>query len=131
MQALRVFLPRAYPRAVEVLQTLGAGGLLMLPSPEDFDSPVGDDVARYYQGAEGLSAVDRVRLYKLAWDLCGDAFGQRQVQYERYYAGDPVRVLAGTYLASDKRSCLELVQRGLDLAGQPDAERLSRAAAVT
>lgn len=119
LQTLRVVLATQYPKLVEVLQTLGAGGLLMMPSAEDFGSPIADDIARYYRGAE-MSAVDRIRLYKLAWDLCGDAFGQRAVQYERYYAGDPVRILAMNYLAYDKSECFRLVDRALALAGDPD-----------
>ena len=74
---------------------------------------------RYYRGAEGMPAVDRVRLYKLAWDLAGDAFGMRQLQHERYYAGDPVRNGAATYLAYDKAECRALVERALRLAGDP------------
>jgi len=124
LQTLRVLLAQQYPKLVEVLQTLGAGGLLMMPSAEDFTSSIGEDVAKYYQGAGGMAAVDRVRLYKLAWDLCGDAFGQRAVQYERYYAGDPVRVLAGNYLGYDKTDCFRLVDRALTLARAPgDAAR--------
>jgi anthranilate 3-monooxygenase (FAD)/4-hydroxyphenylacetate 3-monooxygenase len=119
LQTLRVLLAAQYPRIIEVLQTLGAGGLLMMPSAEDFASPIAGDIERYYRGAE-LPAVDRIRLYKLAWDLCGDAFGQRAVQYERYYAGDPVRILAGNYLAYDKTDCFRLVDRALALAGDPE-----------
>ncbi|MCF7550834.1 4-hydroxyphenylacetate 3-monooxygenase, oxygenase component [Pseudonocardia sp. WMMC193] len=119
LQTLRVLLATQYPKLVEVLQTLGAGGLLMMPSAEDFTSPIGADIERYYRGAE-MSAVDRIRLYKLAWDLCGDAFGQRAVQYERYYAGDPVRILAMNYLSYDKSACFDLVDRALALAGDPD-----------
>lgn len=119
LQALRLFLPRVYPRVIEILQTLGAGGLLMMPSGADFGSPIGPLVERYYRGAEGMPAVDRVRLYKLAWDLAGDAFGMRQLQYERYYAGDPVRNGAATYLAYDKAECRALVERALRLAGDP------------
>lgn len=118
LQTVRTVLPRLYPRAVEILQTIGAGGLLMLPSAADFDSPVGADVARYYAGA-GVASVDRTRLFKLAWDICGDAFGQRALQYERYYAGDPVRLTAQTYLTYDRRVCDDLVDRALALAGDP------------
>jgi anthranilate 3-monooxygenase (FAD)/4-hydroxyphenylacetate 3-monooxygenase len=119
LQTLRLFLPRVYPRVIEILQTLGAGGLLMMPSGADFDSPIGPLVERYYRGAAGMPAVDRVRLYKLAWDLAGDAFGMRQLQYERYYAGDPVRNGAATYLAYDKSECRALLERALRLAGDP------------
>jgi len=91
----------------------------MMPSAEDFGSEIGDDIAKYFQGAEGLDATDRVRLYKLAWDLCGDGFGQRAVQYERYYAGDPVRLYAMNYSGYDKTDAFRLVDRALDLAGDP------------
>ncbi|SFL39473.1 4-hydroxyphenylacetate 3-monooxygenase, oxygenase component [Geodermatophilus ruber] len=120
LQTLRMHLSASYPKVIEALQTLGAGGLLMMPSAEDFGSEIGADVAKYFVGADGLPAEDRVRLYKLAWDLCGDAFGQRAVQYERYYAGDPVRLYAGNYLAYDKSTGQRLVDRALALAGKPE-----------
>lgn len=125
LQTLRMHLARAYPKVIETLQTLGAGGLLMMPTAEDFTSPISADVEKYYVGAEGMPAVDRVRLYKLAWDLCGDGFGQRAVQYERYYAGDPVRNYAANYLSYDKTDCQRLVDRALSLAGDPAAATLA------
>ena len=120
LQTLRGFLPRAYPRVIEVLQTIGAGGLLMMPTAADFASPIAADVEKYYQGAGGMAAQDRIALYKLAWDLAGEAFGMRQMQYERYYAGDPVRIVAGNYLAYEGRAELQaVVDRALALAGDP------------
>ena len=118
VQTLRTHLSSAYPKAVELLQTLGAGGLLMMPTAADLAATDGPDIARYLQGADGLSGTARMRLFKLAWDLCGDAFGQRALQYERYYAGDPVRLLAGIYQAHDSAADLELVDRALSLAGE-------------
>jgi anthranilate 3-monooxygenase (FAD)/4-hydroxyphenylacetate 3-monooxygenase len=122
LQTARTYMPRAYPRAIEVLQTIGAGGLLMLPSEADFTSPIAADVHKYYQGA-GVPAVQRTKLFKLAWDLAGDAFGQRALQYERYYAGDPVRLMAQAYLTYDKSACQSLVDRALALAGEPGGAR--------
>ena len=37
-----------------------------------------------------MSAVDRARVFHLAWDLTCSAFGSRQTHYERFFAGDPV-----------------------------------------
>jgi anthranilate 3-monooxygenase (FAD)/4-hydroxyphenylacetate 3-monooxygenase len=119
LMAIRTLLPRWYPRIIEVMQIIGAGGLLALPSSHDFASPIGDVVARYYQGAEGMPAEERVKLCRLAWDLCGDAFGMRQLQYERYYAGDPYRQTAINYLTYDLSGCEATVRRALDLAGRP------------
>jgi anthranilate 3-monooxygenase (FAD)/4-hydroxyphenylacetate 3-monooxygenase len=120
LQTLRGYLPRAYPRVIESLQTLAAGGLLMTPSAADFDSEIGDDVKRFFKGADGVESEERVKLFKLAWDLAGDAFGSRQLQYERYWAGDPVRLLASNYLSYEhKDRCLDTVDRALELAGKP------------
>jgi len=33
------------------------------------------------------TAVERVKLYKLAWDMFGSEFGNRHTQYENFYAG--------------------------------------------
>ncbi|KAA0966283.1 4-hydroxyphenylacetate 3-hydroxylase [Sporosarcina sp. ANT_H38] len=98
LETVRGILPKLYPRAIEILQIIGAGGLLMSPTGADFTNPeLTEDMNKYYGGREGVPADDRVRLFKLAWDLCGEAFGQRLVQYERYYSGDPVRKMAMFY----------------------------------
>ncbi|MGE0736903.1 MAG: 4-hydroxyphenylacetate 3-hydroxylase family protein [Alphaproteobacteria bacterium] len=122
LQAIRTLLPRVYPRVIEVLQTVGAGGLMMMPSGADFENAdIAADVDFYYQGAGQMPSVERIKLFKLAWDLAGDAFGSRQLQYERYYAGDPVRLLAGNYLGCDDREMMKLVDAAKALAGAPGA----------
>jgi aromatic ring hydroxylase len=63
-----------------------------------------------------MSAPDRIALFNLAWDLTGDAFGMRQLQYERYYSGDPMRNLANTYLGYNGDDCLNLVEEALESA---------------
>jgi hypothetical protein len=59
LQTLRGLMSKAYPRIIEILQTVGAGGLLMMPTAADFASEVGDDVRRYYRGAGDISSEDR------------------------------------------------------------------------
>lgn len=111
LQALRTFMSTAYPRAIEVLQKIGAGGLMMMPSGADLEAPeLAEDIARHYQGAGGMDSEARIRLFKVAWDLAGEAFGSRQTQYERYYAGDPVRLKAGNYLACDDTAMMQMVE---------------------
>jgi 4-hydroxyphenylacetate 3-monooxygenase oxygenase component len=112
LQALRYHLPKMYERMVQVTQVLGAGGLLINPMQADLHSEIGPDIARYYRGA-GVDAEKRIQLYKLAWDVTGTQFGQRMLQYERYYAGDPVRVGASYYLDHDVAPLLAQVERTL------------------
>lgn len=123
LQAIRTLLPTAYPRVIEVLQIIGAGGFMLMPSAADFGATeISEDLHTYYRGAGGMPSVDRIRLFKLAWDLAGEAFGQRLVQYERYYAGDPVRNLALNYLSCKDPDPQRLVDKALGLAGDPAAE---------
>ena len=104
LETVRGILPTLYPRAMEILQIIGAGGLLMSPTGADFENPeLTKDMHKYYGGREGVPADDRVRLFKLAWDLCGESFGQRLVQYERYYSGDPIRKM-GMFYNTHKRN---------------------------
>ena len=112
LQALRYHLPKWYERMVQVTQVLGAGGLLISPMEADLRSEIGSDIDRYYRGA-GVGAEERIRMFKLAWDATGTQFGQRMLQYERYYAGDPVRVGAAYYLDYDVEPLLAMVRRAL------------------
>jgi 4-hydroxyphenylacetate 3-monooxygenase oxygenase component len=116
LQTLRVEIPRIYERMVQVCQVLGAGSLLTSPMEADFNSPIGADIERYYRGAD-VDARRRIQLYKLAWDATGTQFGQRMLQYERYYGGDPVRNAAAFYLQHDLKPILATVERALTKAG--------------
>lgn len=105
LETIRGILPHAYPRAIQILQTIGAGGLLMMPTEADFKNPaIADEMEKYYVGRTDVTSEERVRLFKLAWDLCGEAFGQRLVQYERYYSGDPVRKMGAFYKAHKRNN---------------------------
>ena len=118
LETIRGLLPYTYPRAIQILQTIGAGGLLMSPTEADFNNPeISEDMHKYYAGRTDVSSERRVRLFKLAWDLCGEAFGQRLVQYERYYSGDPVRKMGVFYNAHKRNNpTYPRVERAIDEA---------------
>ncbi|NRF94374.1 4-hydroxyphenylacetate 3-monooxygenase, oxygenase component [Paenibacillus frigoriresistens] len=116
LQATRTQFPKMYVRMIEIIQLLGAGGLMASPTQSDVESEqIGHLIAKYYKGAN-VEAKDRVQLFKLAWDLAGDGFGQRTLLYERYYAGDPVRITASHYLGYNRKP--ELIQRVKDFMKQ-------------
>ncbi len=102
---------RYYPRALEILQQIGASGLLQVPSTiQEFDGPIGDKLQAYYGGTH-TSAFARTRFIKLAWDLIGSQLGARHELYERFYSGDPVRTFAAQYQNySEKDRLLKLVE---------------------
>ena len=141
VRAIRYHFPRACARMVEIIQILGGGSLLSAPTQADLAAPGGPDVTRFFSTAGMASARDRIHLLKLAWDVSGDGFGQRQTLYERNLGSDPVRLAATQYATYDTTEVKAAVRRALevsrrDLAGsrktppdQPNdvAERQERA----
>jgi 4-hydroxyphenylacetate 3-monooxygenase len=117
LNAARNLFPKLYPRMVEIIQILGASGLMALPTEADTRGPLGPMVDRYLQG-RNVDAYDRVRLFRLAWDATLSAFGARQVLYERFFFGDPVRMASALYASYDKEPYRQRVQAFLD---RPDA----------
>jgi 4-hydroxyphenylacetate 3-monooxygenase len=93
--------PRLYPRFTEILQLLGASGLVSIPTEKDFASDKRSDLDQYLQAANA-NAYDRVKLFRLAWDLCISAFGSRQTLYERFFFGDPIRLASNLYRSYDR-----------------------------
>jgi len=93
---------RSYPRAISILRHIAAGGLIQTPATlAELDGPIGPLMQKYYRGAD-LPAMERVRLFKLTWDLIASPLGSRHELYEIFYSGDPVRAYAGQYLGYDK-----------------------------
>jgi len=88
--------PKVSPALSAVLKQIGASGLMAIPPQGVLDSPARQDVDRYYQ-AKTADAEERIRLFKLAWDIAGSSFGGRQDLYERFFFGDPVRMASAYY----------------------------------
>ena len=45
-----------------------------------------EDFEKYFQTPQ-MNVIDRMKLFKLAWDVVGSEFAGRQLQYEKVYAG--------------------------------------------
>lgn len=79
-----------YPRVLAILRDLTGGGVLQVPSSvaELRNPATRPDIDRYVQ-SPGVPALERVKLFKLAWDAIGSEFAGRHHQYEMFYAGAP------------------------------------------
>lgn len=108
--AMNVF-PRIYPRFTEIIQLLGASGLMSIPTENAFQSPIRKELNHYLQSSED-NGEERVKLFRLAWDLTMSEFGTRQTLYERFFFGDPVRLATQLYFSYDTD---EYVQRVKDI----------------
>jgi 4-hydroxyphenylacetate 3-monooxygenase len=116
IESTRNLFMTAYPRMIEILQLLGSSSFMITPSEADFDGPLAGDIERYL-ATDTISARDRVRLFRLAWDVAGSSFGSRQVLYERFFASDPLtraRALAAMYPKN------EAMERVLDFLQRDD-----------
>ncbi len=82
-----------YPRALHLLRELTSSQVIDLPSSvAALDHPDLIDHA----SSPGIDADERVKLYRLAWDLLGTEFAGRHLQYEMFYAGAPAVARAHT-----------------------------------
>jgi len=109
LDAARNLFPRLYPRMVEIIQQIGASGLVAMPVEKDLKGPLAADIKQYYQAARA-EAFDRIPLFRLAWDASLSAFASRQVLYERFFFGDPVR-MAGALVAGHQTQIKEQAER--------------------
>lgn len=130
LDTARIMYTRMYPRMVEIVHQLGASGLMAIPTAADMAGPQGATIDKYYQAARA-GARDRVRLFRLAWDLALSAFGSRQALYERFFFGDPVRMAGAMFTNYDKTPYMERVRQFLARAdGETEARRSEQAPAA-
>ncbi|SFE82492.1 4-hydroxyphenylacetate 3-monooxygenase, oxygenase component [Alteribacillus iranensis] len=114
LNAARNWYPRIYPRIVEILRILGASGLMGIPTEADFhNDEIGQLVNRALQG-KNLEGYERVKLFRLAWDVTLSAFGSRQTHYEYYFFGDPIKMGMAYFDQFEKEPYKKYVQEFLN-----------------
>ncbi|TGB00448.1 4-hydroxyphenylacetate 3-monooxygenase, oxygenase component [Sporolactobacillus shoreae] len=113
LMAAMNFFPKIYPRFIEIIQLIGASGLVSIPSEKDFASENGPDLRKYLQAAD-RDGYSKVQLFRLAWDLSMSGFAGRQELYERFFFGDPVRLASGLYRDYDRTKFVRQVEEFLN-----------------
>jgi 4-hydroxyphenylacetate 3-monooxygenase len=112
MAARRLFI-RMYPRMAEILHLLGSSSLMALPTEADLHGPLAREL-RDYLDTDTTSAEARIKLFRLAWDVCCSAFGTRQVLYERYFGGNALQNSIILYHLYDKEPMTDWVRQFLE-----------------
>ena len=110
---IRMMFPKMFVRMQEIIQTLGAGGLVSVPSYAELSSGVSEAVHEYFQAAT-LDSRQRIKLFRLAFDAAVSSFAGRQQLYERYYSGDPVRLAGTLYTLYKKDEYMDRIWAYLD-----------------
>ena len=104
-----------YPRALHLLRELAGGGVLQVPSSVDelMNPETRPDILRYVRST-GVPSEERIKLFRLAWDLVGSEFGGRHHQYEMFYAGAPYVAKGYAFRNYGYEEALTLVDAFLD-----------------
>jgi len=110
LDTARNLFPHLYPRLVEIIQLNSSSSLMATPSEADFTNSNERPYIDRYFGTADANARDRVALYRLAWDVACSSFGGRQVLYERFFFGDPVRMASALVDNTDLKPLTDRVQ---------------------
>ncbi|MDP6512422.1 MAG: 4-hydroxyphenylacetate 3-monooxygenase, oxygenase component, partial [SAR202 cluster bacterium] len=114
LDVARNLFPRMYPRMTELIQLLGSSSLMMLPTEADFQSPIESEVNDILS-TEDFTGLQRVKIFRLAWDIAASSFGSRQALYERFFFGDPTRRAISLYNSYDRQPVMDRVKEFLEL----------------
>lgn len=82
-----------HSKIIDTLRTLLGAYPLVMPASIDVlsDDVLRDRFQRWWKTAS-IEALERHKLYKLAWDLVGSEFAGRHMLYEKFYAGNSLIV---------------------------------------
>ena len=111
----QVFTQQLYGKVIATLRELAGGGVIMLPSSlRDFANPDLAELIDKTQQSPAADAREKVKFYRLAWDVIGSEFASRHTQYEMFYAGAQFVTKAHSFRTFDWDGATSMVDRFLD-----------------
>ena len=115
LYAAQVLTQQLYPKVVTTLRDLAGGGMIMLPSSvDDFANPELAELIGRTQQSPAADAREKVKFYKLAWDVVGSEYASRHTQYEMFYAGAAFVTKGHSYRCFDWEDAAQLLDGFLD-----------------
>jgi 4-hydroxyphenylacetate 3-monooxygenase len=108
---------------VEMLRELTGGSIFQMPA--DASVLRNEELARLFDAhwwSANATARDRMKLYRLAWDLVGSEFAGRHLQYEKFYSGPGVVVRAHSVREAPWRRFDAAVERAFALQDSADPD---------
>ena len=105
IRAIKNLMPKWMLRANEIVIALGSHNLLCTPASELLEDPaIAGLIEKYLPGSNEVSAAERIRVFRTAWDLVGSALGSRVALYELYYlASQPTNFVLEAKIAAKER----------------------------
>ena len=119
-----------YSMIIDELRELCGGSVFQMPADISVVSDP-ETLATFekYWSTPQHDAVDRMKLYKLAWDLTGSEFAGRHQQYEKFYAGASFVVRNYNFMHTDWAALEGVVDHLLSSYDVPEEFKQAAAAA--
>lgn len=106
---------------IDQLRELSGGSVFQMPADISVvDDPELLETFETYWATPQLAAVDRMKLFKLVWDIVGSEFAGRHQQYEKFYAGPPFVVRNYSFVHANWVDLKAVSGRLLDSYGVPE-----------
>ena len=119
----------SYSSIIDTLRELSGGGVFQMPADI---SVMGDaDLRRQFETywtTPQMSSLDRMKLFKLVWDVVGSEFAGRHQQYEKFYAGASFIVRNYSYTHAPWQAFHGVVDGLLNSYGVPEMYQPAQAA---
>ena len=110
--ALGIFAAQISKRILDIVQQIGGVELLSLPSEKDLANPeLRPYLDKLIGGGDNSATASRVRLFRLAYDLCISTFATRQEVYEYWHRGDVTRNRSTLYGRYDRGQVMERIKK--------------------
>lgn len=93
MYAALNFCTENHSHIIDTLRELSGGGIFQLPADASVlqDAALREKFEQHWLTPQ-LAAADRMKLFRLVWDLVGSEFAGRHQSYEKFYAGPPFTI---------------------------------------
>jgi aromatic ring hydroxylase len=110
--ALGIFAAQISKRVLDIVQQIGGLELLSQPSEKDLANPeLRPYLDKLIGGGDTSATAQRVRLFRLAYDLCISTFATRQEVYEYWHRGDVTRNRSNLYSRYDRGQVMERIKK--------------------
>ncbi|HEX5093251.1 MAG TPA: 4-hydroxyphenylacetate 3-hydroxylase N-terminal domain-containing protein [Burkholderiales bacterium] len=119
----------SHSQIIETLRELCGGGIFQMPADITVmhDPALRAQFETYWQTPQ-LPALERMKLYKLAWDLIGSEFAGRHLQYEKFYAGASFIVRNHNFREAPWTGYEKVVEELMASYGIPEAKNTRKVA---
>ena len=119
----------SYSGIIDQLRELSGGGVFQMPASATVmhDPEIREQFEMYWQTPQ-MAALDRMKLFKVVWDMVGSEFAGRQQQYEKFYAGASFIVRNHSYRETDWEYFHGIVDQLMGGYDVPDAAEVAAAA---